>query len=270
MMLCLPSITRRLNYGNAVNRQSPLNAGLVGWWLPMPQNKGGARLLDIAGRYHGDLTSGAAWSGMSSPSSNGSINFDGSDDKVIIGNHPAFDLGTGAFTVSAWIRPNSVTGFHNIMRRDVSTGGGAGFWLLRHNGTTLEFYIGLSAITGGTLVANEWQHVAASRQTDGSALLMLNGAQVASGSLTNTITSTWVLQFGVVSDTNNSEALSGQATDWRFQSAALTAGALSKLYTASSGGWQAELNWLPLSVAGLAVAASGGFRSRIAGGFISA
>lgn len=70
----------RLYYGQPINRSHPLNRGLVSRWKVVPWYKSGPRLIDLAGRNHGTLTGGPAWSGASF----GSLTFDGSNDFVSI------------------------------------------------------------------------------------------------------------------------------------------------------------------------------------------
>lgn len=46
-----------INYGQPVNWSHPLNRGLLGWWLPLPNWAGGLSLRDLCGVRHGTLTS---------------------------------------------------------------------------------------------------------------------------------------------------------------------------------------------------------------------
>lgn len=49
-----------IDLGNPVS-DHPLNYGLVAWWLPLSNNRGGSKLFDIKGGYHGVFTGGPTW-----------------------------------------------------------------------------------------------------------------------------------------------------------------------------------------------------------------
>jgi len=97
-----------IDLGNPVSAH-PLNRGLVGWWLPMPNNSGGSKLFDIKGRFHGTLTNGAAWRSGPKPHHR-SILFDGSDDFVDIS---AAAMGGSVFTVVVAVNPTSIGTTHD-------------------------------------------------------------------------------------------------------------------------------------------------------------
>jgi hypothetical protein len=97
-----------IDLGNPVERAHPMNRGLVGWWLPLPNTVGGTRLWEIMhpGTDTGTLTSGAGWA----PGTNGfqAVAFDGTDDYVSVSDNTDFDLagvttGTG-YAFACWFR----------------------------------------------------------------------------------------------------------------------------------------------------------------------
>lgn len=91
---------RPIHYGKPVV-DHPLNRGLVGWWLPLPQWSGGSQLFDLLGRLPGTLTGGPTWTTV--PGSEfGALTFDGSNDYVDLGNSTTFDV--TAFSIVARIR----------------------------------------------------------------------------------------------------------------------------------------------------------------------
>ncbi len=49
-----------IDLGNPV-ASHPLNDGLVGWWMGLPNNSGGSTLFDLLGKNHGTLTGGTSW-----------------------------------------------------------------------------------------------------------------------------------------------------------------------------------------------------------------
>jgi hypothetical protein len=66
-------------------------------------------------------------------------------------------IGSGDFTVEAWIYPTSVTGFHAVMAKWYA----AGFWFGIYNGK-LRFYRGSTTFVESTVVIpiNRWTHIA--------------------------------------------------------------------------------------------------------------
>ena len=120
----------------------------------------------------------------------GSGYFDGTGDYLTIPDNAAFDLGSGEFTLEAWIYPFAVTS----QRRIYSQYGGAGSQQIhfRIDAGTLQ-----SAIYGGTgvlvlnssassIVANKWQHVAVVRSSGNVFTLYIDGT--ANGTTTVSVT----------------------------------------------------------------------------------
>ena len=90
-----------------------------------------------------------------------------------------FVSGTGDFTIEAWVNNNTVTGAQVFYDgRPWNTNGV--YPTLYINGTQLRFYVSTAdRITGGTLAAGTWYHVAVCRAS-GTTRMFLNGTQVGS------------------------------------------------------------------------------------------
>jgi hypothetical protein len=121
----------------------------------------------------------------------GSMSFDGTGDYLQIQPNPAiannFVFGTGDFTIEAWVYPNSLSAAQDICtyRKDSpATNSDIGF----------DIYVGASnasneaaiyssttkyAVTGWSLVAGQWQHIAFVR-SNGYLLFFVNGLQIGS------------------------------------------------------------------------------------------
>ena len=112
----LPGLPRSLYYGQIVNRASPLNRGLVSWWLNLPQRGKGNTFFDIAGRNHGTLTNGPTWQGpLGRPGGMGSLSFaTASSQYVSIPQSNSLNLGT-SFLFSCWIYPTSLASYRCVI-----------------------------------------------------------------------------------------------------------------------------------------------------------
>src|SRR5690349_7933330 len=99
-----------LHVGQPVNLSSPLNRCLAPWWMVLPLspfNIGGARTLDLCGKYHGTLT-GGIWSGQSRVGGYGSIFLNGVNEYATL-SPPATAI---PLTISCWIRTTGTNGLY--------------------------------------------------------------------------------------------------------------------------------------------------------------
>ena len=149
--------------GTPLDWSNPLNNGLV-MHLAMNEGHGDVvRDLSMNGN-HGTLknmafppTAGSGWN----PGQTGvGLNFDGTDDYVTCGNDPSLDI-TDAITISAWIRPESISDYDGICGRG---GYDVGFWTATHsNGNVLFYLAGVRnwAISGNSILYDgNWHFVA--------------------------------------------------------------------------------------------------------------
>lgn len=103
--------------------------------------------------------------------------FDGSNDHLLSATHADWAMGTGDFTVEAWVRPTSVSGDRNVFGVNVS--GGMSFGL-----TGGKVFCGPTGVSYGpigatTLSINTLYHVAACKAS-GTMRVFVNGAVDAS------------------------------------------------------------------------------------------
>ncbi len=93
-----------------------------------------------------------------------SVSFDGSQDYLSVANNTAFEPGAGNFTIEAWVRITSATGFKSIASKVDSFGP----YIFAVVDTTLKYYLSTTgsswnlanAVSGGTVPLNTWTHVA--------------------------------------------------------------------------------------------------------------
>ena len=104
--------------------------------------------------------------------------FDGSGDYLTAPTQTAFAFGTADFTVECWVRPSSVAGLTVIYDgRTGAVGSAAGMSLSISSGTLRCDTDVANVLSGGTLVAYTWYHVALTRDS-GTFRLWLDGVQV--------------------------------------------------------------------------------------------
>lgn len=87
-----------------VNWASPLNAGLVAWWLGLPGRMGGGTWLDLCGRANGSLSGGITSSDWGCGGYYPGLLIDAHNENIDIGN-PAHLQTTGSMSLQAFIRP---------------------------------------------------------------------------------------------------------------------------------------------------------------------
>jgi hypothetical protein len=104
------------------------------------------------------------------------MRFDGTGDYLNIASSQGLNLGTGSFTVEAWVYLNAMSGDYFVAS---STGSGGGFFGFR-SGTDIGY--GRTGIAwdyqiASGMVVNTWYHVAWAR--NGTSLrIFVNGSQV--------------------------------------------------------------------------------------------
>lgn len=177
--------------GGAVPQSKPEGIptmGLAGYWN---MNEGsGTAVADSSGKgNHGTIINGGTWA---AGRYSNAFSSDGVNDSVQIAAG-ATALHLSSFTMSAWIRPNSVTGDQTIMNRQID-GFGADNFFLELNGSEIQSGYSSADVTwreittsGAGIAINNWYHVAASFDNTSKAFrIYLNGSLVGSGTLNYT------------------------------------------------------------------------------------
>jgi hypothetical protein len=91
---------------------------------------------------------------------NGGLYFNGTSQYLTVSSGYAdLNFGTGDFTISFWLYPNTITGYHGIMFKS------AGHLAIYQNGSTLEVghYGSYGITTAGPLTLNKWNHCVVQR-----------------------------------------------------------------------------------------------------------
>jgi hypothetical protein len=169
----------RVSIADPVEWRNRLTTGLYGWWASLPDHRGEYRLPDLARRNHGTLVSGYTW--QTAPAGFHAVAHSSSDCYV-----PDTDyIGTGPYTAACLFRANTVSGVQTLLRNDAGLGGSGNWWILRLNGSAVDWYSaqGGGAITGvGTVEAGRWNLLVGTRDGNGDTATYLNGTSLGTGS----------------------------------------------------------------------------------------
>lgn len=138
--------------------------------------------------------------------------FDGSGDYLdMSGTGVATAFGTGDFTIEFWYYPLSVSVQQNLVDKI----GSASNAIYMSSAGVLKYYVGADRITGATLSANTWYHIALVRYS-GVTKLYVNGVQ--SGA-SYTDTNNYALNTGsprIGAAFNNTVSVNGYLDDFRI------------------------------------------------------
>jgi hypothetical protein len=211
----------------------PLSVGLVAHWKL--DETSGTLAEDAAGNHDGTLTNGPTWT---SGKVGGALNLDGVNDHVLVPHQDGLSL-TSALTLSAWIRPDGLTGW-----RTIATKGTVSFkenYWLGLNGNTLVFgfFDGSAYPEYATpvlgLSAGAWQHVAASFDDGANQIrFYLNGALVHTVTATTTpLANSGALMLG---SSSLAESFDGLLDDIRIYNRILSAAEVAQLAAPAGGG----------------------------------
>ncbi|MFA5908367.1 MAG: LamG-like jellyroll fold domain-containing protein [Vicinamibacterales bacterium] len=147
----------------------------------------GLAVEDVSGQDNHGVVSGAAWSTTAKYGK--ALSFDGVNDMVSIADAASLDL-TTAFTLEAWVRPTTTTGWRTVLMKEVP--GELAYTLYANSSPARPSTwvrtggISKSAIGGTRLTANAWTHLAATY--DGATLrLHVNGVSAAATAVTGSI-----------------------------------------------------------------------------------
>ncbi len=113
-----------------------------------------------------------------------SMSFDGNGDYLRFPNGSFVQFNAGDFTIEAQLYLNTTTGNQTII--DCRPGTAGNYILLHYTSNSLNVFInGSTVITGGSLTANVWNHIALARSGT-SMKLFVNGTQVGSTATNST------------------------------------------------------------------------------------
>jgi hypothetical protein len=253
-----------IDIGDAVNRDAPLNRGLVSWWLALPDQQRGVMFRDLMMRNHGTLTNGPTWTGSwGLPGSYGAINCDGTNDYIVANSSSSLTgldtdwsvvfrarLDTIANTFGFVSHANNSGGGWTIGRHFAVLGGNLAVYdstNWRNSGYTLldslDYFIGVTA-TGTTLRF----HVRAPGVSHNGTDVYATSSDANRG-----------INLGRMWLNEDAHYLDGLMSDVAIFRRALSQAEFDRRYQASRLGYPNELNWLQRPVVSAQEAAASAF-----------
>jgi hypothetical protein len=179
-------------------------------------------------------TSGTAWGNGATGKYNSSLNFDGTDDYVSMGDPASgiFDFGSNDFTVSIWVKKGSPSADGGILTKEAYDGTGNSLDLYYfHSNSRYIYWNGSAAYSFGTATTS-WQQLIVTRS--GTTITMYSaGKLMATGTDARALTNAYPLVIGAFAD--YSQPFSGQIDDVKIWNYALSADQIKKLYNENSG-----------------------------------
>lgn len=133
---------------------------------------------------------------------------------MLVPDNTNLQLGTGNFTVEAWVYLSATGSARGLVGKGTSTTG----WLLSTNSSDqVVFTYGSTTLTSSSaLSANTWTHVAVVREGTGTnqTKIYIGGSNVATGTVSTDFNQTSVMYVGA--DRTGGSALNGYIDDLRI------------------------------------------------------
>lgn len=250
MLISVP--TRTLNLGAPINKQHPLNRGLVSRWdvLPFGPHYGGPRLLDLMGTNHGTLTNGPTWQGANGrPGGYGSVKGTTSDPSTYVATS-APSLPTYSFGLLVYLTTSVNAGMARMQLHYVHTRADVSPFGLQFYGGAFEDQPGLTTPTTG-----RWYDllITCAGTAAGDVKIYLDGKDDTGTATAISAPSGTTVQLGGISEAFGSQAAYCDA--FRLYSRVLSASEAYASFEDLRRGSPETLNWIstrsyPISAAG--------------------
>ena len=146
---------------------------------------------------NGNVTQGS-FGPFARPDGEWGVLFDGVDDHLVIPNSADFNFGTGDFTVETWVNFSLITEAKTLIANYITSSEGWGIQVRASNNLFHFFYGDSTQISCAfTPVANQWYHLAVSRQ-GANLKLFVDGTLCSTVTNSLNITSTGPLHIGTL------------------------------------------------------------------------
>jgi len=223
------------------------DGSLLGWWL-LDEETATDTCVDLSGNGNDGTPNGSGGTNnLPQPTVDVPIvtpversrDFDGTDDSINLGDVPMDATPTG-LTVSCWIKPQTISGRHDIVNK-YSVSGGRREFTLYQSGSRLEWTVqevptvfnGASVlITSNFLVVGTWYQIVATFAANSEMKLYSNGSEIASLTVasvpSNFVNTTQELFIGTGPSVPFFDGLIGNV---RLYNRALSSTEVSSIYT---------------------------------------
>ena len=130
----------------------------------------------------------------------GYVEFDGTDDYLSLADSADLRLGTGTFTIEAWIYPHTVSPTYNSSIVVKGSTNAAATWQFDISNTSklrFQYDVSSSFSSSSSLVSNVWTHVAVVREGTGTneTKLYINGVLDATGTVASDFSTTDIMKI---------------------------------------------------------------------------
>jgi hypothetical protein len=179
-----------------------------------------AGITDATSRNVFETVGDAKISTVQSKWGGSSILFDGTGDALIAPYSPLFNLGTGQFTIEAWVNFSALSSNRLIFDTYTAASTGGGYQIYwRSTGTSITFYgngVVIAQSTFTSHVTGTWYHIAVTRDSVNSLRIFVDGTQYANTTYSTAlnIASTAKIGVGIQASTLTND-LSGYVDDLR-------------------------------------------------------
>ena len=175
---------------------------------------------------------GSAWRGYQNdgvftnyPTNTKALDFDGSNDYVSVAHSSDLSV-SGAMSITAWVNPDSLSGFPMFVSKRASTGHAYQFY---STGNKLNYNNGTIAQSSGTISTSTWTHVAVTFDGASGVTFYIDGslAGTATAATTNP-TNTQAVDLGRA---YNGNYFDGKMDEVAFFNSELSAATISNIYS---------------------------------------
>lgn len=207
-----------------------LSSGLVGFW-PLTDGTGSTAKDITSNANDGTESGGVSWA---STDIGAAASFDGVDDYFNCGQDASLDI-TGDVTITAWVKPDTVTGAGYIAAK---ASGSAFQYLIYRNNYNFRFGIGNSSaaiqvVTAGSITLGQWYFVVGklSSTTMSIECYAEDGTSSSnSASITGTGIDTVAIDVNIGARANGANLFDGNIQNVRVYNRALSATEVATLY----------------------------------------
>ena len=216
-----------------VTQKNPIGTGLVGWWTFDGKGTSNGRMLDLSGNNNSLFLKNISTSTFYTSGIIGQgINCDGVDDNLLLTSDP---IGTGAVSISMWIKPRS---FGTSGLGTMIWGNTTRFRITSSSGNKLEFtsdnFTTSAFSAANSIVLNKWSHIVAVRNSSNQVTLYVNG--VVSGTANQSSGTPSGSTVGTICESvTSSNRFDGSVDDIKVYNTALSSSAITKLYDQGIG-----------------------------------